>query len=423
MKKFYTVLLALLAFIPITKGQNNNLNSPCSDSEIIKRISKTNTNALFEFEENEAFTQEFVKQLKKARDQNKGQDRDETYIIPVVLHVFHYGDDAKIDLAQAQSGIDILNTDFNGLNSDWNTIDSAFDGIKATLDIQFCLASIDPFGNQTSGVIYYEDSAAMLNNTNLFQYAWDNHKYLNIYLPKYTQGEPSLFTAYAYYPSLSNTNNNTDGVFYSSIRWGYGTHSELTPGQEWASVGTHELGHWLNLRHTFENGCSPNNDLESDTPPTLGGTIELTGCYNNDFSCDFPTNGENYMDYNHDCKKMFTQGQVDRMTAALQLPARNNLWTLSNLIETGCAQPTGLTNAINKTAVNIYPNPSNNLINFEFENSPTNIQVFDIYGNLILMNSINFQSYKLYVNDLAPGVYFYQVTFNDYISKGKFVVN
>ncbi|PCH85845.1 MAG: hypothetical protein COB88_09275, partial [Flavobacteriales bacterium] len=156
---------------------------------------------------------------------------------------------------------------------------------------------------------------------------------------KYTSGSPSLFTAYAYYPSTTNTNNNTDGIFYSSIRWGYGTHSELALDQDWASVGTHEVGHWINLRHTFENGCSFPGDYVDDTPPTTGGTIELAGCLNNDQSCSVSTNGENYMDYNHDCKKMFTQGQVDRMTAALSLPSRIMLWSQSNLQATGCALP------------------------------------------------------------------------------------
>jgi len=196
MKLFFLVLSALV-LIPFLRAQNNTLVSHCSTDEIMHRHHKNNPRALLEAEQNETFTKAFVKKIVAERSNNNEQLKTQQYTIPVVLHVFHYGDDGKINLEQAQSGIELLNTDFNGLNSDWNTIDAEFDSIKATLDIQFCLASIDPNGNPTSGVLYYEDSLAMLNIPNLFVYAWDNYKYLNIYLPKYTNGTPSLFTAYA----------------------------------------------------------------------------------------------------------------------------------------------------------------------------------------------------------------------------------
>ena len=345
MKIFYSILVGLIFFTSIVNAQNNTSISPCSEEKILLRHLQNSPNTLIEMEDNEEFTKAFVKQLSIERAKNNSKLSIAQYTIPVVLHVFHWGDDGKIDMAQAQSGMDILNADYNGLNDDWNTIDPEFDSIKGTLDIQFCLASLDPNGDSTTGVIYYEDSLAMLNIPDLFVYAWDNYKYLNIYMPKYTSGAPSNFTAYAYYPSTSGSNSNTGGIFYSSIRWGYGTHSELSPGQDWASVGTHEAGHWLNLRHTFQNGCNFPGDNVDDTPYTTGGAIELSGCLNNNLTCSVNTNGENYMDYNHDCKKMFTQGQVDRMTAALSLPSRVTLWSQSNLVATGCAPCLGITSS------------------------------------------------------------------------------
>ena len=422
-KEIYLALAVLLSATTTVLAQDTTLVSPCSETEIMKRHSKDNAKALQEKIENEVFTKAFVEQLKEDRLQNNAQRRSSKYTIPVVLHVFHNGNDAKVGLAQAQSGIDILNTDYNGLNKDWNTIIPRFDSIKATLDIQYCLASLDLDGNATTGIVYYDDSVAMLNKKDLFQFAWDNKKYLNIYLPKYTGGSPSLFTAFAYYPSTSRTNNNTDGIFYSSIRWGYGAHSEFTPGQEWASVGTHETGHWLNLRHTFENGCNSTNDGIDDTPPTLGGIIKLTGCFNNDSSCGVSTNGSNYMDYNHDCKKMFTQGQVDRMTAALNLTSRKNLWSPANLITTGCSPLVGLQNFESNPIIQVYPNPAKDNINFEFEEIPTYISIYDVYGKLIFSNSIFNLSYKLKISTFKRGVYFYHVTFPNSMAKGKFIRN
>ena len=407
----------------IAAAQNNISVSPCSSAEILARHLENNPKALLEMEANEDFTKAFVQQITMARTNNNAQQSVTQYTIPVVLHVFHYGDDGKIDSAQAQSGIDILNNDFNGLNDDWNTIDPEFDSIKGTLDIQFCLASLDPNGDSTSGVIYYEDSLAMLNIPDLFQYAWDNYKYLNIYLPKYTSGSPSLFTAYAYYPSTSGSNSNTGGIFYSSIRWGYGSHSELDPGQDWASVGTHEVGHWLNLRHTFENGCSSPGDYVDDTPPTLGGAIELSGCTNNDLSCSVSTNGENYMDYNHDCKKIFTQGQADRMTAALNLPSRITLWSASNLAATGCSLPaTGILEVANSHSIIVHPNPSTDIINFNFSQIPSRLSIYNTQGKLIFDNAINGSSIKLNTNEFGKGLYFYYSTIESKTITGKFII-
>jgi len=420
--KLFLLVLSTLVLTPLLRAQNNTLISHCSTDEIMKRHHKNNPKALLEAEHNETFTKAFVKKIVVERTNNKEQLKTQQYTIPVVLHVFHYGDDGKINLEQAQSGIDILNTDFNGLNSDWNTIDAEFDSIKATLDIQFCLASIDPNGNATSGVLYYEDSLAMLNIPNLFVYAWDNYKYLNIYLPKYTNGAPSLFTAYAYLPSTFDSDNNTGGVFYSSIRWGYGDHSELAPGQEWASVGTHELGHWLNLQHTFKNGCNSPGDYVDDTPPTLGGTIELSGCYNNNLSCNVNTNGENYMDYNHDCKKMFTQGQVDRMTAALNLPSRITLWSESNLEATGCVAPAGLLESLAENSVIVYPNPSQDNVHFKFNRIPVQLTIYDAHGKLVLHRLVNNKVLKINTNEFGKGLYIYHSAFENNITRGKFII-
>ena len=392
----------------------------CLHGAILQRHLAINPNALAEIAANEAFIQDFIEQRKTS-----GIERDvPTYVIPVVLHVFHDGDDGKMDSDQVLSGMEVLNNDFNGLNPGWNNIDPIFDPIKASLDIQFCLATIDPDGNPTTGVLYYDDPLGMINadEANLFQYAWDNYKYLNIYIPKYVYGGPSDFTAYAYYPSTPGSNVNQGGVFYSSIRWGYGSQSELNPGQDWASVITHELGHWLNLAHTFQDGCSGSGDFVADTPPTEGGTIYLSGCNNSDFTCGVQTNGSNFMDYNHDCKKMFTQGQVDRMVAALSLPSRITLWSEENLIATGCVpEPLSVSIVEIEGLVNLYPNPASDQVTFDFEKPVQRLLVFDTMGRLVFEEKINAQSYTLAIGGWGSGLFFYQAVFDDGMVSGKFM--
>lgn len=419
MKSTYSLLTFLLLFT-IADAQSQAPPKSCSTDELIARQAQTNPHYRQEIEENEAFIQDYIRQLKSG----KTQKTNSLYTIPVVIHVFHDDTVGMVDMAQIQSGMDILNADFNGLNADWSTIDPRFDSIKASLDIQFCLATIDPNGNPTTGVNYYNDSLKMLNIGNLFVHAWDNYKYLNIYMPKYTNGSPSMFTAYAYYPSTSNSNNNTDGIFYSSIRWGYGTHSELAPGQEWASVVTHEAGHWLNLRHTFENECFAPGDFVADTPPTEGGVIYLSGCNNFDSTCGVPTNGENYMNYNHDCKKMFTQGQVDRMLAALALPSRSPLWSQANLQATGCVPPVvGLeAEGIEAFSVSVYPNPAKDDIQFKLAQFPAELRFFDARGQLVFEGTIHDPLFTLDTRSFHNGLYVYECTWNGTRKSGKVIL-
>ncbi len=368
------ILLVLLVFNGLL-AQNDY--SPCSYEASLERLLIADPNAQATQEANEAWMQNFIRE--QGHHGNVLSGRNTTYTIPVVLHIFHDGEEGRIDMEQIQSGLDVLNQDMQGWNDDWNDIDPAFDSIKGSLDIHFCLATIDPDGNPTTGVNYYNDPDGMLNIGDLFIHAWDNYKYLNIYLPKYVFNGPSDFTAYAYLPSTANSDQNRDGIFYSSIRWGYGEQSELEPGQEWGSVITHEVGHWLNLQHTFRGGCSGSGDYVDDTPPTTGSGIELEGCYNNDFSCGVATNGENYMDYNHDCKKMFTQGQVERMVAALHLPSRMPLWSEENLMATGCADLVNIEN-LTLGEFQVFPNPAADRVELRFTEVPQILIVRNLHG-------------------------------------------
>jgi PKD repeat protein len=104
------------------------------------------------------------------------------------------------------------------------------------------------------------------------------------------------------------------------------------------------VGHWLNLYHTWGPTNSPGDasncdfdDNVADTPNTIG----YTSCNLNGASCGSAIdNVQNYMEYSY-CSRMFTQGQANRMRAALQsnTAQRNQLWTSANLAETGVLNP------------------------------------------------------------------------------------
>lgn len=325
------------------------------------------------------------------------------YIIPTVLHVFHDGSTARISEAQAMSAIEILNDDFNGLNDAWDDIDPLFDPIKATIDITFCLASVDPLGNATSGIVYYDDRAAMLREKDLYQFAWPNSKYFNIYLPQYVFDPTTNFTAFATLPSSTTISQNRDGVHYSSVRFGYGAESQLEVADDWASVITHEVGHWLGLLHTFQNGCSGSGDGIDDTPPTTGGTIYLSGCDNQDQSCGEPTNGSNFMDYNHRCKRMFTQGQVDVMLGVLN-GIRRGMWSDENLVATGCSLPVNTSSSPQRLSSTVYPIPSTGHLTID---PPAHVEIYSTDGQLIkalpTTDAINISEPGVYILGLIRG--------------------
>ena len=257
------------------------------------------------------------------------------YVIPVVFHIFHNNGSSAVPLAQVQSALDRVNNELRGLNSDFNSVSSAFMGIRGTLDITFALATIDPSGNPTNGLNYYPAQSGFglsntATNTAISAIAWDNFKYFNVYimLDLYDNGVTNE-SGIAWVPDLDMSNNGLARVVYN-YRY-LGNNGSSIADDNFQSVFTHEFGHWLNLKHTFYNGCNAPGDFVDDTPATLN----ITGCSPNGTSCGNLVNEENYMDYSA-CYMMFSQGQMDRVQNALENhPARNTLWKYDNLVATG----------------------------------------------------------------------------------------
>lgn len=384
MKKinYYLLIIAICFISQIGYTQNNPDEAlPCRTSDMNKQVLEASPKAMQEYRELEQFTKDYVKALNdKKKNNDNAISSNPTYIIPVVFHVF--GTDfagASVTQSTIEQALLKVNEDFQGLNSDFNTVDNNFNSIKQTLNIEFRLAKIDPNGNATTGVKFYGALNGFGNgsgyDSQIQQYAWDNYKYMNVYiqLDLYNDGTYNN-SGVAWYPSTSMSNSNTARVVFNG-RYLYGN-----TDSEFASTLTHEFGHWLNLIHTFEGGCSSPNDQVSDTPAenasTSGyGCSPATNCYGQYI------NYENYMGYNgaSGCYKMYTQGQVNRMLAALQHPARQPLWQESNLIATGTsngggtsvAAPSSLSaSAASSSQINLSWNDnSNNETGFSIERS------------------------------------------------------
>lgn len=329
--KLNTILLPFLCYVFI--GTTWLVAQECEVTRENQKIFSAYPNAKVEYENFNSYTQKTLKNKKKFLANKLAA----TYTIPVVVHV--YGEvqhGQTVTYEKIKIALDKLNEDFNGLNDDFNTIDPVFDGRKATLSIQFVLAKIDPNGGSTNGVVFHPEKSGYGNGSGydnqIAADAWDNYKYMNVYLmgDLYADGKTNN-SGVAWYPSTTMSDSNTARVVYN------GRYIHGNTDKEFASVLTHEFGHWLNLIHTFEGGCDdPNGDYVDDTPKEDSNSGD-DGCTVGASDCGNLINYENYMGYDAaaGCAKMYTQGQIDRMLVALQHPARKPLWQPSNLTATG----------------------------------------------------------------------------------------
>ncbi len=328
-KTFFLIVLSFW-YAGFLSAQERKINAErCKTSQANHDAFSTSPKAKIEFDKFNEFTKKYV------QSKTFSQKAGETYVIPVVFHI--YGDvqhGKTVTYQKIKTALEILNQDFNGLNDDWNTVDPVFNGRKATLSVRFALAKIDPNGGSTNGVIFYPEASGMGNYSNpiVARDGWDNYKYMNVYITGDLYGDGvSNNSGVAWYPNTTMSDQDIARVVYN------GQYLHGNTDKEFASILTHEFGHWLNLIHTFEGGCNDaNGDYVSDTPKEDSNSGD-DGCTVGASDCGNLINYENYMGYdsNAGCAKMYTRGQVNRMLAALEHSTRKPLWQPRNLVATG----------------------------------------------------------------------------------------
>jgi len=255
--------------------------------------------------------------------------------IPVVVHVVYNTSAQNVSDAQIQSQIDVLNKDFRKLNTDLNLIPSTFSSLVADAEINFCLANRDPSGNATTGIIRVQTSQTSFSTNDGMKSAssggsnaWSTNQYLNIWVCNMSGG----ILGYAQFPGGAAA---TDGVVIGYTCFGT-TGTAQAPFNK-GRTATHEVGHWLNLRHIWGDATC-GSDLVSDTP--VHNTSNYA-CPSHPRANSCGTSAEmfmNYMDYVDDaCMQMFSNGQKARMKALfVSGGARASLAT-----SPGCSGSTG----------------------------------------------------------------------------------
>ncbi len=325
--KTYLFTLTLIALLPFA-GQAQDATMCGSDAARQKLISE-HPEALQYEAELEQFTRNFA-----ANYQHFTANRNGNIVIPVVFHVVHQNGDGNISDAQVLDQMRILNEDYNKRNADTTQVIPGFKPLIADVGIEFRLANLDPNGNPTTGIERINSCQTYMGNDYSKYNTWPREKYLNIWTVKSMRDGVA---GYAYYPGSVQAIYNTpamDGIIILSNYIG----AIGTGSYGLARALTHEIGHYLNLKHPWgdnnEPGVSCGDDDVDDTPETRGSTSCVLGL--NYCNPGVVENVQNYMDYSY-CSRMFTEGQKVRMLAALNSNKsdRDNLWSAANLAATG----------------------------------------------------------------------------------------
>ena len=340
--------------------------------------------------------------------------------IPVVVHVIHdneaVGSGTNISDMQVESQIESLNEDFRLMNADSLTPGHPFWQYQSDVFIEFCLARQTPGGQPSTGIerIFGGLDWEMSDCENVLkpQTYWDPNRYLNLWTVDWGGANIDLL-GYAQFPGGSNV---TDGVVIGYNYFGY--LGNVTAPYDYGRTATHEIGHWLGLRHIWGDATC-GNDLISDTPEQEMDNSNCPSFPHNAFSiCGSDADGEmfmNYMDYVDDrCMVMFTNEQSIRMNSALSTQ-RSSLMT-SN----GCSTPNpGIDeNILFSQKISVYPNPSTGVIKIlatDLLSGPISIQVADISGRIIKLLSIenSHANSGLDLSDLSNGTYLLQFSQKD----------
>ncbi|MER3464790.1 MAG: zinc metalloprotease [Chitinophagaceae bacterium] len=313
MKKLLTIaLVALLAISSCTKSDKladvTNDETPqitqrnCGAMEVLAQQIAADPTLEKRMNAIEQFTQRYAATVESGRGNTLVGG---VITIPVVVNVVYNTAAQNISDAQIQSQIDVLNEDYNNTNADRTKVPSAFSGVDATVGIRFTLAGINR--KQSNKKSWSTNDAVKKSSQGGIDPTDPAHN-LNMWVCNLGQS----LLGYAQFPG---GNPATDGVviLYSA----FGRTGTLINTYNKGRTATHEVGHWMNLRHIWGDATC-GNDMVDDTPVAQTSNY---GCpnYPKVSSCGTDGHAEmtmNYMDYTDDaCMYMFTNGQKSRILA------------------------------------------------------------------------------------------------------------
>ena len=300
-KMLLTASAALLIFScqkdNSTEEQPTNVaaHRGCASHTVLEQQMKENPQLASKMAQIENFTNEAIK---------TGRLVNGKIEIPVVFNVLYRTSGENISLAQLQSQIDVLNKDFNAANSDYNTANNPYSSARANVGISFVL---DQVIRKSTTKTSWGTNDVMKNAKRGGIAPTSPTTKLNIWICTIGGG----ILGYAQFPGGASA---TDGVVLDSKYTG--NTGTATAPFNLGRTATHEVGHWMNLRHIWGDATC-GNDQVADTPTHDSANYGVPAVGHRSTCSGTPLEMYmNYMDYTDDRGMyMFSLGQKSRMDA------------------------------------------------------------------------------------------------------------
>lgn len=379
----------------------------CATQQYIQSI-KASPKVLTAINDAETFTQNRIAQKSASR-----LSADFIIRVPVVVHVLYYQASQNIPDAVIKEQIAILNRDFRRQNSDSVNTPDRFKPYAADAQIEFVLATADPMGRPTTGIVRKPTTVQYWQMDDQIKYtksggddAWDSRSYLNIWV-----GDMRSLLGYA---SPIGAPADKDGVVINFSAFGSKNASEP---YNMGRTAVHEVGHWLGLKHIWGDTYCGDDNVE-DTPKQGNFTSGCPSgvrstCEGNGASGDMYMN---FMDFTNDaCMNLFTKGQKERMrimfedggprASILNSRGANEPWAVEEIPSQGEVP-------VAATQVKLYPNPvsSELVLDFEYDLSwiGKQVRLLNINGVEVKRVQVLSKIQKLDLSSLRSGIYFVQ---------------
>jgi hypothetical protein len=236
-------------------------------------------------------------------------DKGQKIFIPIVVHVVYSTGQQNISNEQIVSQVEILTEDFTRQNPDTVNTLAVFKQLAGNPKIAFYLAVQDVNGNSTDGITRTPTAHGPFANDDIHftdrggKSGWPAANYLNIWVCDLADG---VFG----FASPIGSNPFTEGVVIDYKF--FGSLGSVAPPYNKGRTATHEIGHWMGLKHLWgsSGGCNDDDGIV-DTPMQAGPSA---GCNLSRTSCGNLNMVQNYMDNStDDCMNFFTKGQVTEM--------------------------------------------------------------------------------------------------------------
>ena len=458
MKSALFILLSLIVSATYSNAQglvkealtNRTGEAPieCGSHDLLKKMDREAPGFIEE-------SNHMIQELGSSSAHHKGTKKSEVLTVQVVFHVLYNEDEENLHDSVIMNQLKALNDCFRRRNADTSNMRDHFNGLVGDAHIEFEMASQDPNGNPTNGIVrtqtdvthfggilpYGQGQTAKITQwlsdslfDNYFRMtnpalggskAWDQSHYLNIWIGDMRIFEPKVNNFEEVYlmglatPPFGHDHWKDQG-FEELLKYSEGVlmhYQGIGPNNPAlfenpyhifngnANLGkllAHEVGHYLGLRHIWGDGDCSQDDFVHDTPRASAASnfacdSTVNTCKDTINGADLPNMMENYMDYSDGrCQNSFTKGQIAVMRGVIQ-NFRSPLLTARTL-------PV-------HTYMDVYPNPNHGVFKLHVPDykGPISYKLRNIDGRIIDHATIEFDGPQELRIDGSAGVYVLEV--------------